>query len=378
MVRSVEDPSATLVRAARALHPEIRGAREAIERGRRLPAALVERMRDAQLFQLWLPRALGGPELHPRAFVAVIEELASADGSVGWCAGVAGTWSVLAGSLPEAAARDMFADRQIAAGSFKIGGTATTADGGFRISGGWDFGSGIDHSAWLVVNCMDDAKQQRFAFVPTARAQVIDTWRVCGLCGTGSHDYRIDDVLVPAEHTTVAFVIAPVQPGTLYRYPFRSLAATSLAAVCLGIARGAIAALVELAETKTRTGATSTIADQPRAQAALGRAEALVRAARASLNAAIDRQWDEVAGGDAPTVASRVAMRLASSFCAEACTEAVDLIFRTAGSGAIYEGNPLARCFRDVHTATQHVSLSLDNYEHAGRVLFGGDPGPRF
>jgi alkylation response protein AidB-like acyl-CoA dehydrogenase len=378
MVRTVPDRLAKLLRAADALSPEIRAARDDIERERRLPAALVERLREAQLFELWLPGALGGPELHPLDFTAVIEALAQADGSVGWCAGVAGTLSHLAGSLREDAAREIFYGRRIVAGSFKPAGTAVAVAGGYRVSGRWDFGSGIDHSDWLAVNCVVGGAEVRFAFVPTREAEVIDTWRVSGLKGTGSKDYRIEDVFVPAERTTQAFVVAPVQSGALYRIPFLSLASSSLAAVSLGVARAAIAALVETAATKTRTRASSPIADQPRAQAALGRAEALVRAARASLLDALRQQWDEVADGGAPTVAARVAMRLACAFCAEACIEAVGLVFRTAGAGALYESGPIARCLRDVQAAAQHIGLSADNYEHAGRVLFGREPGARY
>lgn len=199
------------------------------------------------------------------------------------------------------------------------------------------------------MNCLVHG-EARFAFVPASAAEVIDTWQVSGLRGTGSHDYRLDDVFVPAERTTAAFVVAPVQPGALYRVPFLSLASSSLAAVCLGIARAAIDAL--------------------------GRAEALVRCARAGLFNAMQQTWDDAASGGPATIAARVSMRLACAFCAEACVTAVDLVVQTAG--ALFETGPIARCFRDVHAATQHIGLHVDNYEHAGRVLFGREPGPRY
>ena len=120
------------------------------------------------------------------------------------------------------------------------------------------------------------------------------------------------------------------------------------------------------------------LGDQPSAQAALGRAEALVRAARAGLFDALHQQWEEAAGGSPPSTATRALMRLSSAYCAEACAAAVDLVYRAAGTSAIFEDGPIARCFRDVHAATQHVGLSGGNYEHAGRVLFGREPGPRY
>jgi alkylation response protein AidB-like acyl-CoA dehydrogenase len=368
---------AELLSAARALAPEIRRERDAIERDRRLPAALVERLRTAQLLELWLPRAFGGPELHPIEFMQVIEAIAQADGSVGWCAAVGGTLSQLAGSLREDAAQHIFSGDTVVAGSFKAGGNAVAVAGGFRITGRWDFGSGIHHSTWLAVNCIGD-DGTRFAFVPTREATILDTWHVSGLRGTGSHDYTLTDVFVPAERTAPSFVVAPVQPGGLYRIPLLSLASSSLAAVSLGVARGAITALIELAARKTPTGSSTALCDRPTAQAAVGRAEALVRAGRAGLFDAMQQQWDEVAGGGTTSSATRALMRLSSAYCAEACTAAVDLVYRTAGASASFENGLIARGFRDVHAAGQHIGLSVDNYEHAGRVLFGRDPGPRY
>lgn len=379
---------AELLSAANALAPEIRRKRDDIEADRRLPPSLVEQLRAAQLFGLWLPSALGGPELHPIEFMRVVEALAQADGSVGWCVAVAGTLSHVAGSLREDAAREIFSGRSVVAGSFKPGGRAVAVNGGFRVTGRWDFGSGIHHSTWLAVNCTvfdgdtprraNGSPDMRFAFVPTSAAEVIDTWHVSGLRGTGSHDYTLDDVFVPVERTTASFIVSPVQPGDLYRIPLLSLASSSLAAVSLGVARAAIIALTELATAKTPAGSAIRLCDRPTAQAAVGRAEALVRAARAGLFDAMQQQWDAVTGGGSSSIATRALMRLSSAFCAEACSTAVDLVYRAAGASSLFENAPIARCFRDVHAAGQHIGLSVDNYEHAGRVLFGRDPGPRY
>src|SRR5271154_5391766 len=116
-----------LLAAARELAPFIRQCREETERGRRLPPALVERLRQAQMFQLWLPAALGGPQVHPRDLIKVIGELSRADGSAGWCAGVASVCGLLAPGLPDAAARQVFGNRQIVAGAINPTGKAVAA-----------------------------------------------------------------------------------------------------------------------------------------------------------------------------------------------------------------------------------------------------------
>lgn len=364
-----------LLQAARAAAPAIAAARDRLDRDGAIPPALVSQLRSAHLFELWLPAALGGPELHPIDLVRVIELLAAADGSVGWCAAVAATLSLLGGSVRADVAREIFGDHGIAAGAFRPKGRAVPVVGGFRVTGRWEFGSGIQHSTWVAVHALV-GDEMRFVFVPASAVEVIPAWDVSGLRGTGSHDFRIDDVFVPDERTATAFAASPHERGRLYQIPLLSLSTTSLAAVCLGIARAAIDALIALAATKTPTGSTAMLRDKPRAQFAAGRAEALVRAARAGLFEALRQQWDAAATGSARSINARVTSRLACAYAADASAQAVDLVYGAAGGSALFEGSPIARAFRDVHAATQHIGLSDDNYEHAGAVLFGHRPGP--
>jgi alkylation response protein AidB-like acyl-CoA dehydrogenase len=143
-----------LLDAARELAPAIAGARDDIERERNLPSSLAVAMRNAQLFELWLPKTFGGPELHPIDFLRVVDELSRADGSAGWCATVHGVYSLLAGSLSETAAREIFASHAVVAGTLNPTGKATVVDGGYRVSGRWGYGSGIAHSDWTIGNCV--------------------------------------------------------------------------------------------------------------------------------------------------------------------------------------------------------------------------------
>lgn len=380
----------SLLQAVDDLAPEIIAVRDGIERDRRLPASLAGRLRAEGLFQLWLPRLLGGSELHPADFLSVIEGLAAADGAVGWCATNAGVFSLLAGSLPERSAQKVFGDRGVVAGSVNPTGKADVVSGGFRVSGRWGYASGIDHADWALANCIvhengkprrtpSGAPDMRFVFLPRTAVEVLDTWHVSGLRGTGSHDFQIADVLVPEEFAIPAFAIAPQVPGILYRIPPTSLFCVALASVILGVARAAVQGLVTLAATKTPMGSAETLRDKPVAQLRVARAEALIRPARAQLVEAINSQWTEIAGGTSPTVEARASIRLATSFCGEACSSAVDLVHAAAGGSAIQEALPIARCFRDIHAATQHIGLNTSGFEIAGRVLFGLDAGtPRF
>lgn len=383
--------AAAFVKAARALAPAIRAVRADIERERSLPAPLVEQMAEQGFFALWLARALGGPELTIADFVRIIGELARADGAVGWCATVAAGYSRLSGFLAEAVAREIFGDgRTIMAGTINPTGKAATAPGGFRVSGRWAYGSFIAHSRWTIGNCIvhdgetprrgaDGAPDMRLLLFPTREVEIIDTWRVGGLRGTGSHDFAVRDLFVPEDYAIAGFAAQPTQPGTLYAAPFLTVFVICLASVPLGIARAAIEAFSELAEGKTPIGGSGRLREKAGAQADLGRAEALLGSARAFLLDEAEKIWEIVAAGDAPSLQQRAVTRLAAAQATSASAQAVDLLYNAAGGSALYENNLLERCFRDVHAATQHVGIAPANFELSGRVLLGLDPGtPRF
>src|SRR5688500_18111159 len=196
--------AAVVVRAAGELAPRARSAALATERDRQLPADLVEDLRRSGVFRLCVPRAIGGVEGHVLDLVTAVEALARGDGSTGWCAAIGATSGALAAYLPELAAREVYADPgSVSGGVFAPLGRATPVPGGYRVSGRWPFASGVDHCGWLMGGCVveeeggvrplpDGAPDVRLLVFSAADVEVIDTWSVAGLRGTGSHDIAVD------------------------------------------------------------------------------------------------------------------------------------------------------------------------------------------
>jgi alkylation response protein AidB-like acyl-CoA dehydrogenase len=368
---------------ARELGPLIRQHADEAETLRRMPDAVVEAMTAAGLFRLSVPPAFGGSQLELSDQLAVIEEVARHDASAGWCVMIHATTSVLSGQLEDSVLQEMFgADPKASAcGVYAPRGRATTADGGYRVTGRWSFGSGCQHSRWRLGGALvfEDGKpkldehgsvQLRLAIFDADDTRIHDTWHVAGLRGTGSHDFEAEDVLVP--HSRVVQPgQTPVRNGGLYRMPLFGFLAAEVAAVAIGIGRAAIDEFVALAGTKRPMGSKRSLAERGTIQLAIAEAEANVSSARAYLADVVGSCEAGVARGDALTLDDRARLRLAASHAVASSTRAVDRMYEAGGGTALYESSPLQRHFRDIHAATQHVMVAPGIRELVGRHLVG-------
>lgn len=374
---------------ARDLGLMIRDVAGLIEQERRLPALLVDALTSSGLCKLSVPTIFGGEEADPATLLRVIEEIARADGSTAWCLMTAIQFGTFGGYLAPAAAEQIFADpRSFVAGVVVPVGRATAVDGGYRVTGRWKYASGCLHATWLAAACVvydgdaprngaDGKPENRWAFVPVADCQIIDTWQVSGLRGTGSHDFMIEDLFVPAERTTTwgfgpggAPEDGPAQPGPLYAFG-TSIYRTTVAAVSLGIARGAHDAFIEMVSGPGQ--AKAHLRDNSLVQTTLGEAEAQLRSARAFLYESVNAGWEDVQkSGDVPEEPWQL-MRLASKQAGTAAAQSVEALWYATGAAAIFDGNPMERRFRDAHAAAQRQSPTI--YTEAGAYWLGSNYG---
>lgn len=383
-MRNGSSPGTTPLAAARDLGLTIAADAPAIEESRRIPPPLVEEIASAGLFRMLVPESLGGLEVDPLTMIDVLEELGRADGSAGWAVMIGATTGVIAAYLPDAAAQEIFADDPdtITGGVFHPRGRATMTDGGYRVSGRWPLASGCQHCSWLLGGCVvfdgktphlraDGTPDVRMTIFPASDVQIVDTWNVSGMRGTGSHDIAVQDVFVPRERSVWFSTDVPQRGGALYRFPVFGLLATGIAAVALGIGKGAIEDFVTLAQKKVATGSRRPLAERSSMQAQLGQASARLGAARASLRETIRGVWDAAQAGDEIGLEQRATVRLAATQAVRDAAAAVDLMYEAGGATAIYSESPLQRRFRDVHVVTQHILVAPATYELAGRILLG-------
>jgi alkylation response protein AidB-like acyl-CoA dehydrogenase len=341
------------------------------EAGRALAPELLDAIRDAGLFGLGVPRALGGLESDPAATLAAAETIARGDASAGWCVSIAATSGLLAAYLPSAGAEEVFGDpRTVAAGVWAPKGRGVAVDGGVVVSGQWSFCSGIQHADWLFAGFVHSSGVMKVAALPKSSLEVLDTWHTTGLRGTGSHDSVAREVFVPDHRILSVLDGPPAGSPALYRFPVFGFFALSVAAAALGNAFGALEDFVALAVHRSPLGSSRTLAERQPVQAAVAEAEASLRAARAFYYEAVSIAWQAAQDGDVP-VEARTALRLAATHATRTARSVVTDLYDLAGGGAIYDGAPLQRRFRDAHTATAHFQVNAASYELPGKVLLG-------
>ncbi len=389
----MSEPRHDVLDRARALAPAIAAAADEIERQRRLPAPLVGALHDAGLFRMLLPRALGGAEIDPATFVQVTETIARADASAAWVICQTNGCSMTAAYLRPDVARTIFGGQPVGVLAWgpPTSSRAVAEDGGYRLTGTFNFASGSRHATWLggqapIVEAdgsprrrPDGVAERRTLLFPAEHVTMKDVWHTIGLRGTGSDSFVVNDLFVPHEHSFARDNPAERHyQAPLYCFPQGSLYASGFGGVAMGIARSLLDDFVALATDKTPRGYSRTLRESAVTQSQVAQAEAKLGAARVYLLAALTEIWSAVGRTGALGLDQRVAIRLAASHAIRQAREVADFAYHAAGGTAVFTANAFERRFRDIHTVSQQLQGRDDHFESVGKFLLGLPPDTTF
>jgi alkylation response protein AidB-like acyl-CoA dehydrogenase len=387
-----------LVRRARALHPTLRAHAERIDREQRFPPELVEQLLDAGFYRLVTPRSLGGLQVDPVLYTAIVQTLAEGCGSVGWNIANNNIVKLVMLGLSEEGVREIHSNGPdfVAAGTAVAGGgKAIAVPGGYRVTGHWTFGTGCMEASWMLgsFQILDDGKPRlgpqggpgfwRGLFRKSETEVLPGTWEVAGLRGTGSFDWTVKDVFLP-EHRVMYHAGAPLDnqwshwPGLTYALPSVAWVGPHHSSVVTGIARAGIAELIEIATSKVPRGrGPATLNQSEQVQEAVARADTILNAACLWRSATVADLWNTLAAGEQTTLEQRARCRLAAVNAGDAARQAMDMVYHFSGTTGFKRATRMAECWRDVHTVGQTGMVAPEWYPIAGRALLGMDPGPR-
>ncbi|MEL6286132.1 MAG: acyl-CoA dehydrogenase family protein [Pseudomonadota bacterium] len=369
--------------AARALAPEIAARAEEIETARRLPSDLAQSLAAAGVFRMVTPDYLGGLELTPRQIVETVEVLATADASTGWCAMIGATTALNAAYMDRDTAQEIYGDPMIITGGvFAPMGKAIDEGDHYRVTGQWQWGSGSANCTWLCGGSFivedgglrrlpSGAPENRMMVFPAGDAELLDTWQVMGLKGTGSGDIAVADIRVSKTRSVSLVADVPTTDGALYAFPAFGLLALGVSAAALGNARGALDAFKALATTKKNQGSTKTLAERQVIQAEAAKLEASWRAARAYLFDEIDQTWAVAQSEGEIPMERRAALRMACTHMVRTSADICRSTYDLGGGAALFLSSELQRRFRDSHAMTQHIVTAPATWELTGRILMG-------
>lgn len=368
----------------------IRDHADDAEHRRHLPNDVAVGMATAGLYRIGASRVLGGEELDPLGQIAVIEAVSAIDGATGWnlMIGIE-VMGLFGAALDPDVAREIYSDPTlIASGALNPQGRARRVDGGFRVSGQWPFASGCHNAAWFWGQCMvvDEAAapirgaagsvELIEAAIPASDFEILDTWHVAGMRGSGSHDVRADDVFVPDRLITRISATGPgamrfTDESPLYRFPAFARLAYNKVGVSTGIATAALRDFAALATEKQPRASRTTLAAKPVVQVTFAEATMRFRSSRSYVMEAVQEVWDEVLAGREPTIEQRMHVHLACSSATRSAVRVVEMLHAAAGTTANFESSPLERQLRNVRVVPQHIMVSDQWHETAGRVLLG-------
>ncbi len=383
---AADGPRDQLLAAAREIGPELRARSREIDTARQLPQDIAEKLAERHFYRTLIPEELGGLGLSPRTLCELCETLAAANGSAAWCVFIGATSKYLFGALHPSLLEEMKAiPNLITAGVFAESGTARfeERDGrsGYVVDGHWRWASGCHNAHWISggVREVDASGEPVAREAPLSRAfflpqevEILDNWHTSGMRGTGSSDFKAQNVWLPEERMTTTIDHTPYAEHQLYRFPRFGILGIPIGAIALGMARDTLREVLEQAQQKTPMGSRRTLALRPALHIDVAKADTELRAARSWFYRTIDEAWDHAQ--HAPeTLTHRRLLRTATVHATNTAVRVIDTMYTHMGGTSVFEDSCLQRHFRDVHVATQHMMVGEPVMELAGRVMLGLD-----
>ena len=368
------------MRRASDLLPTLKERAARTEELRRLPEETVADLLASGLYRIGVPARYGGLDVDYALALDVAAELGRACPATAWCYGLWSAHAWLVGYWSEPAQEEVFGSDPdaLCSSSLNVGrSTCIPVDGGYRLTGRWEFSSGCDAASWVMLG-VPGIGERNWALAPRGDCEIVDTWFVSGLRGSGSKDIVVDDVFIPS-HRILDVTTAGDGDWTgwefhgqsRYRLPIPALLGWDLVAPMLGIAQGMLDEFIS--KTAGTSGAAKS-ADSAAVHIRLSQAAAEIDAGKALMDRDVREALDRADAGGGFTTLERAKYRRDKAYVTLLCLQAVNRIFDISGGHGLFESDPLQRFHRDAHAVAHRDTLIMDlGGQEYGRVALGLD-----
>ena len=380
--------AAEMIARARSMIPVLRKRAAQGEKERRLAKETIAEMQEAGLFRVLQPKRWSGFELPIGTYFDIEMALAEGDMSVAWVYGVVGTHPWGLSLFDDRAANDVWGKdpSTLISSSLMPSGMAMPEPGGYRVQGRWRYSSGCEHCDWAflgaTVGGAAGGYPDRCLFlIPRSDYEIIDTWHVSGLKGTGSHDITVKDAFVPA-HRMIRYSdnfkgIAPglaVNAGPLYRLPWGQVFVRGVATASIGALQGMLDVFLEYGKLRVNRMFGTKAFDDPVVQMTCAEVAVGLDEMKTILHRNLALLEGYAARGELPSYPERIHFKFHSATAAERCVTLATKLFRAAGAAGIYADMPFGRILADITAARQHVSNQYETIgRNAGAAMFGAE-----
>jgi 3-hydroxy-9,10-secoandrosta-1,3,5(10)-triene-9,17-dione monooxygenase len=377
------------MRRAQDLVPVLGARAASAEVARQMEPATLADLHRTGLFRFHQPKRWGGMELPFVAIFDIPAAIGRGCASTAWNVGNLAIHHWLLGLYDPRAQEEVWGDDPdalIASGIAYPQGRGRRVDGGFVISGFWNFSSGVDVCGWnmlaVIVRDGDKVVDHRMCLVPRGDYEIVDDWQVLGMRGTGSKSVRATEIFVP-EHRALCMYLArgggdfpgaAVNPNPLYRVALTGLSSHCLAGAGVGTAEAALEMTIEAIKERSTNYTALRMRDFQAVQLRVARAGAMIDAARGLIRADCVEGQQIAEAGAVPSIDDKLRWRRNVAWAMEQLTEAVDSLHALAGANGIYDRYPIQRLFRDQHALSAHIGFSFDAQGGPwGLVALGGE-----
>ena len=376
--------SEELVARAAAMVPQLRARADEIEKARKVPSDVIEMFKEAGFFRILQPKRHGGWEMNPIVFMRVLNELGRGCCASAWNLMILGVHNWEFGIMNPRAADEVWGEdnQTIIASSYAPTGELTKVEGGWRLKGKWPTSSGTDHGKWAFIGALERNEQgipidRHALLVKREDYEVIDDWFTFGLAGTGSKSLMIKDAFVP-DHLAHSMVDYKLDDRpTNYLFPFAMIFYSSVSAVILGFAQGAIDVFIEQMKVRTDNGSGAATRLSPYVKDRLANAVSKVRSCRARMEQMMAHCTEIVERRELVSVDDRIHYMLDMARIGRESEEAVLTIYKCTGARGLFSSNPIQRYLRDVLAGANHITQDADNNAGAlGGYLLSGELPP--
>ena len=380
--------AAELIARARAMAPTLAARAAQGERDRRLPKETIADMQAAGLFRVLQPKRWDGFELDIRTYFEIQMALAEGDMSVAWVYGVVGVHPWAMALFDDRAADDVWGKDKstLISSSLMPSGVATPVPGGFRVQGRWKYSSGCEHCDWAFLGATVGGAAGGYAdrclfLLPRSDYEIVDTWHVSGLKGTGSHDIAVKDAFVPA-HRMLRYAdnfrgIAPglaINTAPLYRLPWGQVFFRGVATASIGALQGMFDTFLDYGKSRVNRMFGTKAFDDPTVQLSCAEVAVGLDEMKTILHRNLHNLEAYAARGELPPLAERIHYKFHSARAAERCGELATKLFKAAGAAGIYADLPFGRILADITAARQHVSNQYETIgRNSGAAMFGAE-----